>query len=187
MQNETGKKAVVILGSPRKNGNSATLAKQAASGITATGGSIETFYLNGMNIRPCQGCDHCRRHPEKGCCLKDDMKQIYDSLAASNALLIAGPIYMFSVSAQLKLFMDRCYAAPAALYGKRIGILLTYNDVDIFESGAVNAIASMRDEYRYKQAVIVGIVHGSADAAGEIASNKRVMEDAYALGLKIFG
>jgi multimeric flavodoxin WrbA len=94
---------------------------------------------------------------------------------------------MFSVSAQLKLFMDRCYAVPAALYGKRIGILLTYGDEDVFESGAVNAIAAMRDEYRYKQAVIVGIVHGSANAAGEIAANKRVMDDAFALGQKIFG
>lgn len=183
----TGKKAVVILGSPRKNGNSATLARQAASGFTSAGGSVETFYLNGMNIRPCQGCDHCRRHPEKGCFMKDDMKMIYDSLASADALLVAGPIYMFSVSAQIKLFMDRCYAVPAALYGKKIGILLTYNDVDIFESGAVNAIAALRDEYRYKQADIVGIVHGSANAAGEIAANKRVMDDAYALGQKIFG
>jgi multimeric flavodoxin WrbA len=183
----TVKKAVIVLGSPRKNGNSAILAKQAASGITAAGGSCETFYLNGMNIRPCQGCGHCRRHPEKGCCIKDGMKPIYDSLSAADALLIAGPIYMFSVSAQIKLFMDRCYAAPASLYGKRIGILLTYGDEDEFESGAVNAIAAMRDEYRYKQAVIVGIVHGSANAAGEIAANKRVMDDAYALGLKIFG
>ena len=182
-----GKKAVVILGSPRKNGNSATLARQAASGFTAAGGSVETFYLNGMNIRPCQGCNHCRRHPEKGCFMKDDMRLIYDSLSAADALLVAGPIYMFTVSAQLKLFMDRCYAVPASLYGKRIGILLTYGDEDVFESGAINAIAALRDEYRYKQAVIVGIIHGSADAAGEISANKRVMNDAYELGQKVFG
>lgn len=86
------KKAVIILGSPRKSGNSATLAKQACKGIEAVGGSFETFYLNGMNIRPCQGCEHCQRHPEKGCKLKDDMHLIYDTMAAADALLVATPI-----------------------------------------------------------------------------------------------
>ena len=181
------KKAVIILGSPRKNGNSATLAKQAGYGVTAAGGSVETFYLNGMNIRPCQGCEHCQRHPEKGCILSDDMNAIYASLSAADALLIAGPIYMFSVSAQIKLFMDRCYAVPKALQGKRVGILMTYGCEDEFVSGAVNAFAAMLDEYRYKQAAVVGIVHGSANAMGEIASNTKVMDEAYALGLKIFG
>jgi len=181
------KKAVIILGSPRKKGNSAALAKQAEEGIKAVGGSFDSFYLNGMNIRPCQGCEHCRRHPDKGCMLKDDMYLIYDALAASDAIIIASPIYMFSITAQLKLFMDRCFAVPEALKGKRVGILLTYGDEDEFVSGAVNAIAMMRDEYRYKQAVIVSIVHGSADAIGEITVNKRVMDDAYMLGRKLFG
>jgi multimeric flavodoxin WrbA len=180
------KKAVVILGSPRKNGNSALLARQACKGIKTSGGSYESFYLNGMNIRPCQGCLYCQKHPEDGCKLQDDMNLIYQELAISDALLIATPIYMFSVTAQLKFFMDRCYAVPTALKGKRIGILITYGDEDEFVSGAVNAIATLRDEYRYAHAHIVGIVHGSAEARGEIASNTRVMNDAYELGLKLF-
>jgi len=176
------KNVVILLGSPRKNGNSATLAKQAEDGILSVGGTVETFYLNGMNIRPCQGCEHCRRRPEEGCAIRDDMQRIYPALKEAYAVLIASPIYMFSVTAQTKLFLDRCYAVSQSFAGKRIGILLSYGDVDEFESGAVNAIFSLRDEYRYKKAKIVGIVHGSADAIGEIASNQRVMEDAFQLG-----
>jgi multimeric flavodoxin WrbA len=181
------KKAVIILGSPRKNGNSAILAKQACKGIKTTGGSFQTFYLNGMNIRPCQGCEYCQKHPEKGCNLNDDMSLIYQALAESDALILATPIYMYSVSAQMKIFMDRCYAIPAALKGKRVGILITYGDEDEFVSGAVNAFATLRDEYRYAQSQIVGIVHGSANTKGEIVANAWVMNDAYELGLKIFG
>lgn len=176
------KKAVVILGSPRKNGNSALLAGKAMEGIQAVGGAYTSFYLNGLSIKPCQACDYCRRDDAKQCVIKDDMQHIYPHLEEAGALLIASPIYMFSVSAQLKLFMDRCYAVPLSLKGKRVGILLTYGDTDEYTSGAINAIHTLKDEYRYKQAEIVGILHGSAHEKGEIASNLRLMEQAYELG-----
>ncbi|HML48682.1 MAG TPA: flavodoxin family protein, partial [Clostridia bacterium] len=179
-------KAVIILASPRKDGNSAALADQARRGFEDAGGIAEAFYLNGMNIRPCQACGHCQRHPEKGCILRDDMHLIYGALASADALLLASPIYMFTMTAQLKLFSDRCYAVPDSIKGKRVGILLTYGDEDEFISGAVNAIAALRDEYRYKCAAIVGIVHGSAGEKGAIKANARVMDDAYALGRKLF-
>ena len=176
------KKTVVILGSPRKNGNSATLANKVIDGILSAGGSYEIFYLNGMKISPCQACDYCRRNDLEQCIIKDDMNLIYSRIKEADALLLAGPIYMFSVSAQLKLFMDRCYAIPSALKGKRVGILLTYGDVDEYVSGAINAIHTLQDEYRYKQAEILDILHGSAHKKGEIAMNTPLMERAYKLG-----
>lgn len=180
-------KAVVILGSPRKNGNSAMMAQRAQEGILAAGGTCDVFYLNGMSIRTCQGCDACRRHPERRCILKDDMHLIYDALESASMLVVASPIYMFTVTAQTKLFMDRCYAVPAALEGKRVGILLVYGDEDEIVSGAVNAMQTLRNEYRYAQAPIVGIVHGSADKKGEIAANTKVMDAAYELGKALIG
>lgn len=178
----TMKKAAIILGSPRKNGNSTILANRAIDGIQAAGGAYEVFYLNGMNIRPCQACDYCRKNDLWHCFIKDDMQHIYPRLEEADALLIASPIYMFSVSAQLKLFMDRCYAIPLALKEKRVGIVLTYGDVDEYVSGAINAINTLKDEYRYKQAEIVGILHGSAQEKGEIASNVQLMDQAFILG-----
>lgn len=176
------KKAVIILGSPRKNGNSGTLAKRAIAGMLSVGGSYEAFYLNGLNISPCQACEYCRRNDTEQCAIKDDMSLIYSKIKEADALLLASPIYMFSVSAQLKLFMDRCYAIPRSLEGKRVGILLTYGDVDEYASGAINAINTLKDEYNYKQAEIIGILHGSANDKGEIASNTRLMDQAYQLG-----
>ncbi len=110
------------------------------------------------------------------------MDTVYQALAQSHILLIASPIYMFSVTAQLKLFMDRCYAVRELLAGKKVGVLLTYGDTDEYTSGAINAINTIRNEYRYKHAELVGILHGRANERGEIARNTRLMDEAYKLG-----
>lgn len=176
------KKAVAILASPRKNGNSATLADRAMEGIRDEGGACESICLNRLHIRPCQACGFCQREKGNKCAIKDDMYIVYEALAQSDILLIASPIYMFTVSAQLKLFMDRCYAVPALLRDKKVGVLLTYGDTDEYTSGAINAINTIRDEYRYKHAELIGILHGSANKRGEIAQNTRLMDEACQLG-----
>lgn len=180
------KKTIVLLGSPRRNGNSEILATRAMEGIKDAGGLCEVFYLNKMKIQPCQACEYCRRNNETQCILKDDMQLLYPKLEEANSILIASPIYMFTFSAQLKLFMDRCFACFHALVGKRIGIVLTYGDVDEYSSGAINAINTLKDEYRYTKSEIVGIVHGSADAKGEIASNVQLLEQAFMLGRELW-
>jgi multimeric flavodoxin WrbA len=181
------KKIAVILGSPRKNGNSMILAKRAMEGIAAAGGESESFRLNSMSIRPCQACDACRRHPEKRCAIRDDMHLLYDALETADAVLLASPIYMFCMSAQLKLFLDRCYAVPEAFRGKRMGILLTYADDNEVVSGAIHAMDILRDLCAYRGMEIVGIVHGSAEAPGEIVANPQVMDEAFELGKALVG
>jgi len=179
------------MGSPRKDGNSATLAKQVAAGAEAAGAEVESFYLHGMNIHPCTACDACREERDKDCVIDDDMETLYGKLRQADALVIASPIYWFTVSAQTKLFMDRWYALGgpgeeyAAFAGKRIGIVLTYADVDPFTSGAVNALRTFQDAFNYVGAQIVGMVYGSASEAGEIRKNRDLMEKAYELGKQL--
>ena len=182
-------KIVVVLGSPRKNGNSATLAKRVIAGAEAAGAAVDSFYLHEMDIRPCRACDSCQEEIAKDCVVDDDMQRIYPGLRRADALVIASPIYWFNVSAQTKLFIDRCYALGSpqghALAGKRIGIVLTYADADPFVSGAVNAIRAFQDAFNFIGARIVGLVYGSAWKAGEIQSNQPLMDKAYALGEKL--
>ena len=114
------------------------------------------------------------------------MQDLYPKLRQTNALVIASPIYYFTVSAQTKLFVDRWYALGGpqgnALKGKRIGIILTYENVDPFRSGAVNAIRTLQDTFAYIGSHIIGIVYGRALKSGEIKNNRDVMEKAYTLG-----
>ncbi len=187
----TAKKVLVLLGSPRKNGNSTVLARQIAKGAKGAGAWVDTVYLNGMNIKPCQGCYGCRKKNSKGCVVDDDMQSLYPKLIDSDAWVIASPVYWFTMSAQTKIFMDRCFAmigadgGPNPFLGKRIAIAMTYGDADPFGSGCVNALRAFQDAYRYVEATIVGMVYGSADKAGEIRSNSGLMEDAENLGKQL--
>jgi multimeric flavodoxin WrbA len=182
-------KVLIVIGSPRKKGNSATLAGQVAAGAASAGAEVETVFLQDMDIRPCTACDACLKGPDPDCVIDDDMQILYPKIQEARSIAIASPIYWFTVSAQTKLFMDRCYAfegpGGSALRGKRIGIVLTYGDSDPFNSGAVNALRTFQDAYAYIGAELVGAVYGSASKPGEIGANEALMAKAYQLGARL--
>ena len=74
------KKTLVLLGSPRKKGNSTILANQIINGAEAAGSEVETIYLHGQNIGFCDSCDACKRPESKGCHIDDDMQAICPKL-----------------------------------------------------------------------------------------------------------
>jgi multimeric flavodoxin WrbA len=182
-----GKHILIFKSSPREKGNSSILADKAAEGAQAIGANIETFSLHKMDIRPCDACDICQ---ETGVCvLKDDMQILYPKLQAAEAILIASPIYWFTMSAQTKLFIDRWYALESsqgnALKGKKFGIILTYGDTDPYSSGAINAIRSFQDMFRYIGADITGMVYGTASNEGDVLKQPDLLGRAYKLGAKL--
>jgi multimeric flavodoxin WrbA len=183
------KKIVIVKGSPRREGNSAILADQVAEGARSGGARVETFSLHHMDIHPCDACDACQSEPYRGCIIGDDMQILYPKLLDADALVIASPVYWFTVSAQTKLFMDRCYALVDkdgyALRGKKVAIVMTYGDSDPFTSGAVNAFRTFQDGFRFIGAEIAGFVYGSASAPGDIRSDTAVMARAYDLGKRL--
>ena len=183
-------KVLIVNGSPRKNGNSAVLATEVAEGARSQGAEVETVRLQSLDIKPCDGCDTCRT-TGNGCHIDDDMQLLYPKIRAADALVLAGPVYYFTVSAQTKLFMDRCHAIAMpdddsnALSDKPIGIVLVYGGEDAFGSGAVNALRTFQDAYSYIGARIVGTVHGTADVPGEVRDNIALMGQALELGKRL--
>ena len=182
-----GKQIVILKGSPREGGNSSVLADQARAGAESCGMSVESFFLHGMDIRPCDGCDFCR---ETGVCVvKDDMQKLYPKLLAADAILLASPIYWFTYSAQLKLCIDRWYALwnfkHDMLKGKPVGVILTYGDTDLYTSGGINAIQTFETMFHFLQADLVGWVYGSVMDVGDAQKNTELLEKAYQLGKQI--
>ncbi|MEW5722008.1 MAG: flavodoxin family protein [Thermodesulfobacteriota bacterium] len=179
-------KVLVFLGSPRKKGNSAALAGALVTGARQAGAKVETVYLNGLKIKPCQACYACRKKPAKQCVQKDDMQSLYPKIDEADALVFASPVYWFSVSAQTKLVMDRFFAYGARDYqglaGKRAAVLMSYGDDDPFASGCVNALRSFQDAFNYVGIKIAGMVYGSGEEPGEITGNQALMKKAEELG-----
>lgn len=179
---------LVLKGSPRENGNSSTLAEQAAWGAKEAGAEVESISLHTLDIRPCDACDSC--HETDGVCvIKDDMQALYPKLRRASAIVVASPIYWFTISAQTKLCIDRWYALESkqgnALRGKKFGIVLTYGDSDLHNSGGINAIHTFESMLRYIGADMVGIVHGTAGDIGDVQKQPELMEKAFQLGRKL--
>jgi multimeric flavodoxin WrbA len=181
------RRVLILKGSPRKRGNSTLLAERVAAGASEAGAAVESFDLHDMDIRPCDGCDFCQGSGE--CVINDDMQTLYPKLREADGIVIASPIYWFTVNAQVKLCIDRWYAleggGSGALAGKEFGVVLTYGDTDPYTSGAVNAIRMFEDICRYERASMAGFVYGSASAAGEIEAQPEILQRAYALGQRL--
>ncbi|MGA2766690.1 MAG: flavodoxin family protein [Candidatus Bathyarchaeia archaeon] len=98
-------KACGIIGSPCKNGNVDVLVSQVLKGAASQGAETSKIYLNSLKIKPCQSCgvDPDPKH----CLFNDDMKGVYDALETSDAIVLGSPVYFDTVSAQVKLMIDR--------------------------------------------------------------------------------
>ena len=100
-------KIISIVGSPRgAKGNTAKLLKIVLEGAESEGARTETLFLPGGTVLPCKACDTC--HKKGRCAQKDEFESIKHKILASDALVLGSPNYIYSVSAQIKAFMDRC-------------------------------------------------------------------------------
>ena len=109
-------KIVAIYGSPRRNGNTATLLQQSVRGATEAGATVTEFVLRDMKMSPCLEIYACK---ESGlCAIKDDFDIVRDHLTAAKGIMLASPIFFYTVSSQIKILMDRCQS----LWGKKYWI-----------------------------------------------------------------
>jgi len=99
-------KLTAFLGSPRANGNTDTLALKILEGAKEAGFETEVVALRSLNIRGCVGCERCWTK-ERPCAFDDDMTILYDTIASSDVLLFATPVYWYAPTALMKAFIDR--------------------------------------------------------------------------------
>jgi len=96
---------VAIYGSPRRKGNTATLLKKAVEGARDSGVQVEEYVLRDLKISPCLEIFGCKQAGE--CAIKDDFQKVRDRILAARGLMLASPIFFYTVSAHTKILMDR--------------------------------------------------------------------------------
>lgn len=174
---------VAFNGSPRPRGNTRALVGEVLRGAASAGATVEEILLNKLNIRPCQACETCKRSLH--CRLEDDMQPLYDKILAADAVLIGTPIYFWSMSAQMKAFVDRWFALDLdpirpRLVNKRLALVCAYADSTAeTASGVVFAFRSAAQYLglRFYEPLLV-----TAGEPGDAASNPAAMQAAFALG-----
>jgi multimeric flavodoxin WrbA len=97
---------VAIYGSPRRRGNTATLLKHAVRGAVDAGAQVNEIILRDLKMSPCLEIYACKK--EGRCAIKDDFHQVVDQILSAKGLILASPIFFYTVSAHTKILMDRC-------------------------------------------------------------------------------
>lgn len=99
---------LILLGSPRKGGNTELLVEAFVKGVSQKH-HIEVVSVRDYKVNPCMGCNACFKSKDNTCVQKDDMQLIYEKMAHTDMLVIASPVYFYGLSAQLKAVIDRCH------------------------------------------------------------------------------
>lgn len=104
------KKIIVLNGSARTNGNTSALVSAFKEGAEASGNEVTVFHLGKMNIGGCKCCFGGGKDCESPCVQKDDMQEIYPVYKEADVVVLASPLYYWTISGQLKTAFDRLFA-----------------------------------------------------------------------------
>jgi multimeric flavodoxin WrbA len=100
----------VLMGSPRKNGSTARIAEEIMKGANGQGAETQVYYLNELQIKGCQSCHSCINKPSASCATHDDdVNKILADIQRSNGVVFATPVYMSTMTGQMKTMLDRFY------------------------------------------------------------------------------
>lgn len=124
MGEDSMSRITVLVGSPRRNGNTALLAESFAKGARKSN-IVELLRVADYRINPCLGCNACCSSEGYVCAQKDDMALICQKLMRTDTLVIASPVYFYGVSAQLKALVDRLHTPMRNDFPiRRLGLIL---------------------------------------------------------------
>ena len=173
------KQVLIISASPRKRGNSDLLCDQFMKGAKGSGHKVEKIFLGEKKIEYCTGCGSCADTHE--CVQDDDMGEILEKLVQSDVIVLATPVYFYTMNGQMKTFIDRIAPRYTEISGKEFYFIVSAAD------GNKKAMEPTLQGFRaflscLDDPVEKGIVYGvGAWNIGDI-KEKKAMTQAYEMG-----
>ena len=173
------KNVLILSGSPRKNGNSDTLCDQFMKGAQEAGHQVEKIRVAEKKIGFCRGCYACRDTGK--CAIQDDMEGVLQKIIDADVLVLASPVYFYSIDAQLKALIDRTVARWQEVKDKEFYYIMTAaEDTDTVMDCTLECFrgfAACLDGAKE-----MGVIQGKGVyEAGEIKGT-RYMQEAYEMG-----
>lgn len=177
------KNILIISSSPRKGGNSETLAAAFAKGATENGNKVETIYLREKQIGFCKGCLACLNLGH--CIIDDDAVEIAAKMHDADILVFASPVYYYCISGQLKTMLDRANPLYDTDYTfTKVYFLATAaEDSDEAVEGSIKAVQGWVDCFERAEFAKT-LFAGGVNAIGDIEDNP-ALQEAYELGKTI--
>ena len=177
-------KILAISASPRKGGNSDLLCDQFLKGAAEAGHETEKVRFDYLTIWPCKACDYCKTNVR--CSQIDDMAKIQYQMMKADVIVLATPVYFFSMAGQLKIMIDRCRPKYTEMKNKQFYYILTSANPN--PDAIDSTVAGLRGFLRcLPGAVEKGIIHGAGINAKGAVEETDAFAKAYEMGREIAG
>lgn len=176
------KRVLIISSSPRQGGNSDILCEQFLLGAKEAGHTVEKIFLRKQKINYCLGCGVCNN--THSCIQKDDMKELLEKMINADVIVLATPVYFYTMDGQLKTFIDRCVPRYTEISNKDFYFILSAADTE--KDNLKPAIEGLRGFTRdcLEGTKEKGIIYGvGAWQSGEI-KKQPAYKEAYEMGKK---
>ena len=173
------KKVLILSGSPRKSGNSDLLCDEFMRGAMEAGHSVEKIRVQEKKIACCTACYACQNTGI--CAIKDDMADIMQKMIDCDVMVLASPVYFYSIDVQLKAVIDRSVCRWTEVKDKEMYYIMTAADTE--KTSMDTTLACFRGYADCVEgAVEKGIIYGTGVYhVGEIKDTKH-MKEAYEMG-----
>ena len=178
-----GKRVLVLSSSPRKGGNSDLLCDEFVKGAKASGHEEKKIFLADKRINYCKGCEVCNTTHK--CVQKDDMEEILNKMLEADVIVLASPIYFYTMDAQMKALIDRCVPRYTEISNKEFYYIITAADtsrdnmqkaIDGFRGFTLDCLPGTEEK---------GILYGlGVWHKGEVTGTN-LMKDAYDMGKNV--
>ena len=182
------KHVLILLGSPREDGNSSRVAFAFADAASRNGHAVQSIRLSALDIAPCDGCRQCWKKAAEPCVIRDDMDSVYPLLRQADVLVFATPLHFYTWSTPVKTLTDRLFCLDPHfkrnLKGKISVLLATAAD------DRPAAFAGLKATYRlvadYMGWKRLGeVLVGSLEAEDDVSRAGRALAKADALGARL--
>jgi multimeric flavodoxin WrbA len=182
---------LAVYGSPRRKGNTATLLDRAVHGAQEAGAQVEKIFLRDLKLSPCleiYGCKETGR-----CIIQDDFQRVYDQLLACQGLMLASPIFFYSVSAHTKMLIDRCQS----LWVKKYWInKVPYGQGELKRKGIFISVGATKGKKLFEGPLLTikyffdvldmelwkALLYRGLDFEGDILKHPEYLQEAYNAG-----
>ena len=177
------KKVLILSGSPRKGGNSDLLCDEFARGAIDAGNKVEKIRVAEKKIGYCSACYYCVTSGGV-CAKKDDMAEILQKMIDADVIVLASPVYFYSIDAQLKTLIDRTVARWTEVKNKEFYYIVTCaDDEKASQERTLECYRGYAD--CVEGAKEMGVIYGvGVYAPGEIKGTP-AFKEAYRMGLGV--
>jgi len=168
---------LVLVGSPRRFGNSAALAAAVVRGAEQAGTRVALRFLDDHIASFLRDCRTCRR-PDGECSIDDRYRALFfDDFLPSDGVVFCSPVYWYGLSAQTKAFFDRTFCYYAASYPQSAGVIermsrkriaLVLASEETYPGASLGIVHQIQEYSRYTHSEFVGVVRGEANSRGEV-------------------